>query len=206
MENALASVMRHSREGAALREKFFAEQGETVVDVARTMAITLARGGKILFCGNGGSAADSQHLAAEFVNRFQIERPPLPAIALTTDSSILTAIGNDYGFDKVFVKQVQALGAPGDVLVGISTSGNSANVLEAMRAARDKGMITVGMAGQNGDIVPLCDHALLVPHKTTALIQEIHIAAGHLLCSLTDYFLFEAVVELAPYLDGERPS
>ncbi len=204
MHKALASVMEYAREGAALREKFFAENGETVVNVARVLALTLARGGKILFCGNGGSAADSQHLAAEFVNRFQIERPPLPAIALTTDSSILTAIGNDYGFEKVFVKQVQALGAPGDALVGISTSGNSKNVLEAMRAAREKGLVTVGLAGQNGDIVPLCDHAILVPHKITALIQEIHIAVGHLLCSLTDYFLFEAVVELAPYLDGEQ--
>ncbi len=200
----LDKVLDYAKEGAALREKFFAEHGDTVVDVARTMAVCLARGGKILFCGNGGSAADCQHLAAEFVNRFQLERPPLPAIALTTDTSILTAIGNDYGFERVFVKQVQALGAPGDVLVGVSTSGNSPNVLEAMRAAREKDMMTVGMAGQNGDIVPLSDHALLVPHKVTALIQEVHIAIGHLLCSLVDYFLFEAVVELAPYLEADQ--
>ncbi|NDY58467.1 SIS domain-containing protein, partial [Desulfovibrio sulfodismutans] len=124
-----------------------------------------------------------------------------PALALTTDTSALTAIGNDYGFERIFAKQVQALGARGDVLVGISTSGNSPNVLEAMRAARDKGMVTVGLAGQNGEIVPLSDFALLVPHTTTALIQEIHIATGHLLCRLVDYYLFEAVMELRPYLD-----
>jgi D-sedoheptulose 7-phosphate isomerase len=199
--HVVEDILGYAREGCALRERFFAENAEHIARVARTMAVCLARGGKILLCGNGGSAADAQHLAAEFVNRFQIERPPLPALALTTDTSALTAIGNDYGFERVFSKQVQALGARGDVLVGISTSGNSLNVLEAMRAAREKGMVTVGLAGQNGEIVPLSDFALLVPHTTTALIQEIHIATGHLLCRLVDYYLFEAVMELRPYLD-----
>lgn len=194
-------ILGYAREGCALRERFFAENAEHIARVGRTMAVCLARGGKILLCGNGGSAADAQHLAAEFVNRFQIERPPLPALALTTDTSALTAIGNDYGFEQIFAKQVQALGMRGDVLVGISTSGSSPNVLEAMRVARDKGMVTVGLAGQNGEIVPLSDFALLVPHTTTALIQEIHIAIGHLLCRLVDYYLFEAVMELRPYLD-----
>lgn len=198
---ALEIVQDHSREGAKLRERFFAEQAQAVVDVARDMALCLARGGKLLFCGNGGSAADAQHLAAEFVNRFQLERPPLPAVALTTDTSILTAVGNDYGFDQVFAKQVQALGRPGDILVGITTSGNSPNVVAALRQARDNGLTTVGLLGKNGEAVQFCDHALLVPHQVTALIQEVHIAAGHMLCKLTDHFLFEAVAELKPFLD-----
>lgn len=200
-ESAERLILEYAEEGAAVRSRFFADNAALVDRTARTMAVCLARGGKLFFCGNGGSAADAQHLAAEFVNRFELERPPLPAVALTTDSSVLTAIGNDYGFDQVFAKQVQALAGPGDVVVGISTSGNSPNVLSALRSARDKGCVTVGLAGRNGAIVPLCDFALLVPHDRTALIQEVHITIGHLLCKLTDYYLFEAVVELRPYLE-----
>jgi len=200
-QDAMELVIEYANEGTQLRERFFRENSQTVVDAGRTLAICLANGGKILFCGNGGSAADAQHLAAEFVNRFQLERPPLPAMALTTDTSILTAIGNDYGFDQVFAKQVQALGCPGDVLVGISTSGNSPNVVAAMRLAKEKGMTTVGMTGKNGEIVQFSDLAILVPHSVTAHIQEIHIACGHLMCKLADHYLFEAVVELKPYLE-----
>ncbi|MEG6551192.1 SIS domain-containing protein, partial [Desulfocurvibacter africanus] len=120
-QEAIDRVLAHSQAGCRLRETFFQAKATLVADIARAMAVSLARGGKILLCGNGGSAADCQHIAAEFVNRFKLERPPLPALALTTDSSILTAIGNDYGFEKVFLKQVQALGRPGDVLVAIST-------------------------------------------------------------------------------------
>ena len=200
--DALELVLDYAREGTDLRERFFRDNAQAVVTVGRTLALCLAKGGKILFCGNGGSAADAQHLAAEFVNRFQLERPPLPAIALTTDTSILTAIGNDYGFDQVFSKQVQALGRPGDVLVGITTSGNSPNVVAAMRAARDKGLTTIAMTGKNGEVVQFSDLAILVPHTVTALVQEIHIACGHLMCKLTDHYLFEAVVELKPYLDA----
>lgn len=162
-ETTMRLIAAYTEEAIALRARFFGENAALVDTVARTMAVALARGGKILFCGNGGSAADAQHLAAEFVNRFELERPPLPAVALTTDTSILTAIGNDYGFDRVFAKQVQALARPGDVVVGITTSGNSPDVLAALRAARDKGCVTVGLAGPNGAIVPLCDLALLVP-------------------------------------------
>ena len=136
MDKALQMISQHAEDGAKLRRDFFAVHGGKVAEAARRMAVAVARGGKILLAGNGGSAADAQHWAAEFVNRFLMDRPPLPAIALTTDSSVLTSIGNDFGYDLVFTKQVQALGRPGDVFVGISTSGNSANVIGALQAAR----------------------------------------------------------------------
>lgn len=192
-------IMNHAHEGARLRESFFTDHAEQVAETARVMARSLANGGKILFCGNGGSAADAQHFAAELVNRFLMERPPLPAIALTTDSSALTAIGNDYAFSQIFSKQVQALGHPGDVLVGISTSGGSPNVCEALRVARENGLITVGLSGGSGGaMITHCHYALIVPDKSTPLIQEIHAAIGHMLCWLVDYYLFEAVAELEP--------
>lgn len=147
----------------------------------------LADGKKVLFCGNGGSAADSQHLAAEFVGRFQKERQGLPAIALTVDTSILTAVGNDYGFDKVFVRQVEALANAGDVLIGISTSGNSPNVVQAIELAKAKGVYCVGMtAAGGGKMKELCDECIAVPAKITARAQEMHILIGHILCELVD--------------------
>jgi len=204
-QSARDIVLEHCKAGCEAREAFFNEHTDKVVDIARTMALCLARGGKLLFCGNGGSAADAQHLAAEFVNRFMLERPPLPAIALTTDTSILTAIGNDYGFDQTFSKQVQALGREGDVLVGVSTSGNSANVVRAFKAARDKNLTTVGMGGATGgEMAAYCDHLLLAPTKSTPVIQEVHIAIGHLMCRLVDYYLFENVMELKPYLGQDE--
>ncbi len=148
----------------------------------------LTEGHKVLFCGNGGSAADSQHLAAEFVGRFQKERKGLPAIALTVDSSILTAVANDYGYDTVFARQVQALGEAGDVLVGISTSGNSKNVLLAVEEAKAKGITCIGMTGEGGGkMADACDICLAVPAKVTARAQEMHILIGHILCELVDY-------------------
>lgn len=196
-------ILEHAEEGARLREVFFQNNANAIIDMARAFAITLARGGKIMLCGNGGSAADAQHIAAEFVNRFLMERPPLPAIALTTDTSILTAIGNDYGYEQVFTKQVQALGQEGDLLIGISTSGNSPNIVDALRAAREKGIVSLGLTGKGGgEMANLCDHLLDVPHRHTPLIQEIHIAVGHMLCQLTDHFLFENVLELQPYLQS----
>jgi D-sedoheptulose 7-phosphate isomerase len=148
----------------------------------------LAEGHKVLFCGNGGSAADSQHLAAEFVGRFQKERKGLPAIALTVDTSILTAVANDYGYDTVFARQVQALGEPGDVLVGISTSGNSKNVLLAIEEARAKGITCIGMTAEGGGkMAASCDICLAVPAKVTARAQEMHILMGHILCELVDH-------------------
>jgi D-sedoheptulose 7-phosphate isomerase len=138
-EKAVRKVLEHAREGLNVREAFFEENAQHLVDIAKTMALALTEGGKVLFCGNGGSAATASTWPPKFVNRFRLERPPLPALALTTDTSILTAIGNDYGFDLVFVKQVQALGLAGDILIGISTSGTSRNVIAALREAKARG-------------------------------------------------------------------
>lgn len=147
----------------------------------------LAGGHKILFCGNGGSAADSQHLAAEIVGRFQKERPSLPALALTVDTSVLTAVANDYGYDTVFSRQVEGLGNDGDVLVGISTSGNSKNVIAAIEAARKKRMKVIGFTGiGGGKMADLCDVCLAVPSKVTARTQEMHIMIGHILCEIAE--------------------
>lgn len=147
----------------------------------------ITSGHTLFFMGNGGSAADSQHLAAEFVGRFQTERRPLPAIALTTDTSILTAIGNDYGFDQVFVRQVQALVRPGDVVIGISTSGNSNNILQAVAAAKERGAMTIGMTAEGGgSLQKMADYCFSVPTKITARAQEAHILAGHMICQYVD--------------------
>lgn len=155
--------------------------------IAAAIKQALANGNKVLFCGNGGSAADSQHLAAEFVGRFQKERQGFPAIALTVDTSILTAVGNDYGFDRVFARQVEALGQAGDVLVGISTSGNSSNVVQAIELAQVKGMYCVGMtAAGGGKMAQICDECIAVPAQVTARAQEMHILIGHILCELVD--------------------
>jgi D-sedoheptulose 7-phosphate isomerase len=151
--------------------------------IAHAMTATLRSGGKILWCGNGGSAADSQHLAAEIVGRFRRERRGLPSVALTTDSSILTSVANDYGFESVFSRQVEALGAPGDMLVGISTSGNSPNVVAALETARAQGLVTVAFTGAGGGrLAPLADHLFSVVSRDAARIQEAHILAGHMLC------------------------
>ena len=151
--------------------------------IAAAMTSCLRAGGKILWCGNGGSAADAQHLAAEIVVRFTRHRRGMASIALTTDTSILTAAANDYGFETVFARQVQALGLPGDMLVGISTSGNSPNVIAALETARANGLVTIAFTGQGGGkTAPLADHLFCVPSRVTARIQEMHTLAGHLLC------------------------
>ena len=197
-------ILTHAAQGARLRETFFAANAEAIADAAISMAVCLAKGGKILLCGNGGSAADAQHLAGELVNRFLINRPPLAAVALTTDSSVMTAIGNDFSFDLIFARQVQALGNPGDILIGISTSGNSENVVRALENARANSLITIGFSGKNGGRMgQYCDTLLAVDAETTPLIQEIHIALGHLLCELTDYFLFENTLALTPYIKND---
>lgn len=163
---------------------------DDILSAGRMLADCAGAGHKILLFGNGGSAADAQHIAAEFVNRFQIERPPLPALALTTDSSVLTCISNDYHFDEVFAKQVAALGKSGDVAVGISTSGNSPNVIKGIEAAKAIGMGTIGLSGRAGALAELVDIVIPVLSDTTARIQETHILIGHLLCDLVDRSLF----------------
>ena len=158
-------------------------QQPVLESIAQAMTATLRSGGKILWCGNGGSAGDSQHLAAELVGRFRRERRGIPSVALTTDGSTLTSIANDYGYEAVFSRQVEALGAKGDVLVGISTSGNSANVIAALKAARSQGLVTVAFTGAGGGrLSALADHLFTVASRDTARIQEAHILAGHMLC------------------------
>jgi D-sedoheptulose 7-phosphate isomerase len=160
---------------------------------AEACIASLNNDGKILLAGNGGSAADAQHIAGEFVSRFAFDRPGLPAIALTTDTSILTAIGNDYGYDKLFARQVQAHAQKGDVFIAYSTSGKSPNVIAALQEARKRGVVCIGMAGNRGGLMQeLCDHYLDVPSADTPKIQEGHAVLGHILCGLVERALFKA--------------
>ncbi len=164
---------------------------EMVATVAGKCSEALRRGNKVLFAGNGGSAADAQHLAGELVSRFAYDRPGLAAFALTTDTSVLTAIGNDYGYEHLFARQVQAVGVAGDVFFGISTSGRSPNILAAMRVAREKGLVTVGLTGRLGGQMPdLCDFLLCIPSDSTPRIQEGHIAMGHAICQIIEATMF----------------
>lgn len=162
-----------------------------LAQAAAAVIASLQQGGKVLFCGNGGSAADSQHLAAELVGRYRYDRPGLPAIALTTDTSILTALGNDYGFDRVFARQVEALAGPADVLIAISTSGQSPNILAAVRAAKKRGATTIAFSGRDGGpLAKSADIALVVASDETPRIQECHIAMGHALCRAVEDAIF----------------
>ncbi len=163
---------------------------DLLIKAAENTAKAIAAGNKILLFGNGGSAADSQHIAAEFTNRFAIERPPLAALALTTDTSALTAIGNDYSFDQVFSKQLMALGRPNDIAIGISTSGSSKNVVLAMEAAKDMGLFLISFTGMGGRLAEISDITLNVESPVTARIQETHIVYGHIICDLTDRILY----------------
>ena len=186
-----ARLGRMVEESIRLKDRFFTEQGEKVLVAAQLLVEVFQAGGKVLIFGNGGSAADAQHLAAEFVNRFQVERPPLAALALTTDTSILTAIGNDYDFREIFVKQVRALGKPGDLAWGISTSGNSPNVVAGLETARELGLRTLALSGgDGGPVAAAAQMALTVPSRNTPRVQEVHITVGHVLCDLVDYLLF----------------
>ena len=168
---------------------------ESLVDkiaaVAEVCIDAFRRGNRVLLAGNGGSAADAQHIAAEFVSRFEFDRPGLPSIALTTDTSMLTAIGNDYGYERLFLRQLEANGRKGDVFIGISTSGNSKNVLLAIESCQRLGITSVGLAGSGGQIQTKCDYVIAVPSANTARIQESHIMIGHLICGLVESALFK---------------
>ncbi len=181
------AIRKAIAESLELKKTFFQKNEQLIANVAREICSALEQGRKVLIFGNGGSAADAQHIAAEWVGRFQRERRPLPAVALTTDTSILTAIGNDYGYDQVFVRQLQALGREGDIAIAISTSGNSPNVLLAAEAASELGMVTIGLTGRDGGrLGPKVQYHLNVPHSLSARIQEVHIMVGHILCELAD--------------------
>jgi D-sedoheptulose 7-phosphate isomerase len=184
----LKAIEDHEKVLAAVRELLVPE----ISRVAQCLIESIEGGRTIFWCGNGGSAADAQHIAAEFVNRFLIERPPLPAIALTTDTSILTSISNDYGYADCFAKQIKALGKGGDVAIGISTSGAAANVIKAVKVAREMGLKTVGLAGgDGGQLAKLADIALVVDAPSVPRIQEVHITIGHVLCDMVDRMLFQ---------------
>jgi D-sedoheptulose 7-phosphate isomerase len=192
MQNDL--VAEHFRRSCETLSRAAGDQQMRAVIHAIADAITAAfrTGRKLLIAGNGGSAADAQHIAGEFLSRLNFDRNPLPAIALTTDSSVLTAIGNDYGFDRTFERQVRGLGQKGDVFIAISTSGRSPNIIAALKTAREAGLVTVGFTGTtaNGAMQPLCDHCLAAPSAETPLIQQIHIVAAHAICGLVERNLF----------------
>lgn len=184
-------IIQVFKESADVKMRFILKNAEALVQAVRIIVEAFKSGNKVLLFGNGGSAADAQHIAAEFVNRFLIERPPLPAIALTTDTSVLTSISNDYGYGDVFAKQVKALGREGDVAMGLSASGMSPNVIKAIKVSKEMGLRTIGLSGADGgDLAKLVDIALLVDSQNVARIQEVHITIGHVLCEMVDQMLF----------------
>jgi len=191
MQDAVATITGRLREAAAVTEAMSGRATE-IARAAAMVAESFQRGGKLLLCGNGGSAADCQHLAAEFVSRLSkdVARPGLPAIALTTDTSYLTAYANDFGFDGVFARQIEALGTAGDVLLAISTSGSSRNVLAAADAARRKAIAVLALVGDGGPLAGTADIAIQVPSRDTQLIQQVHLAVEHLICRLVEQALY----------------
>lgn len=187
MKNVILNILEA---GITAKRSCVESNLDNLITAADMLTACMAAGGKVLIFGNGGSAADAQHLAAEFINRFQIERPPLAAIALTTDTSVLTSIGNDYHFDDIFSKQITALGKKGDIAWGLSTSGNSPNVVKAVKTAQKIGISTIGMTGRGGELAKCADLVFAVDSDTTARVQETHITLGHILCELLERKLY----------------
>ena len=185
-----AIILQHLEQSVQVKRQFIEKHIDRIIRAAEKMAACVQSGNKILIFGNGGSAADAQHLAAEFVNRFKIERPPLAALALTTDTSILTSIANDYSFDDIFLKQIEALGSKGDIAWGLSTSGNSKNVIKAIDAANEKKLFSIASTGRGGELANSAQLVFAVPSDDTARIQEAHITLGHILCDLVERTLF----------------
>jgi D-sedoheptulose 7-phosphate isomerase len=194
MKRAAQLIEEMVGESLRVKSRFFEENRDRIVETASKLAQVLKSGHKVLFFGNGGSAADAQHLAAELVGRFGPDRSALPGISLSTDTSILTALGNDYGYEKVFSRQIEALGQSGDAAIGISTSGNSPSVLGALDAARTRGLFTIGFTGESGGkMTGRADVLFRVPSKQTPRIQETHLLLGHILCDLADRELFPEI-------------
>jgi len=191
--NLTTRIGKHFEDSAQLKLQSKKVLAQPIADAAQAMVACLMSDGKILACGNGGSAADSQHFAAELINRFEVERPGLPCVALTTDSSVLTSIANDYDYVQIFSKQVRALGMDGDVLLAISTSGNSPNVMEAIQAAHERNMPVVALTGKDGGkmaaMLKPTDFHICVPARSTARIQEVHLLALHCLCDAIDHLI-----------------
>lgn len=184
-------IQKRFKESGEVKARFLKENLSKLLEAIKLISQTFEAGNKIFFFGNGGSAADAQHIAAEFVNRYIMDRPPLPAISLATDTSVLTSISNDMTFDEIFSRQLKALGKDGDVAVGISTSGNSPNVLKAFEVAKELGMKTIALTGNDGGaLVKIADISLVVSSSSTPRIQETHILVGHLLCEMVEHQLF----------------
>lgn len=186
-------VRRQVEESTATKQALLADNAllNEIYTVGKKIIAAYKKGNKTLLAGNGGSAADAQHIAAEFVSRFYFDRPGLPSIALTTDTSILTAIGNDYGYEKLFRRQLEANGVPGDIFIGISTSGNSPNIIKALEICKERDILAIGLSGRSGGkMAELCDHCLKMPSMSTPRIQECHILVGHILCAMVEEELF----------------
>lgn len=190
-------IIAIAQESIDAKNKFFTKtNAELINEACKKIVTSFENGGKLLLCGNGGSASDCQHIAAEFVNRFKIERTPLPALSLTTDTSNITSIANDYSFDEIFSKQVKALGMANDILIGISTSGNSKNVIEAVKVAKKSDIFTISLTGKDGgELSKISDLNINVNNEDTARIQEVHILIGHIICETVDNILFAGASE-----------
>ncbi|EEU6929391.1 D-sedoheptulose 7-phosphate isomerase [Campylobacter jejuni] len=193
MENLNSYIKEHFQESILVKEQILKD--ENLITLIKNASLEVIKayknGNKTLLAGNGGSAADAQHIAGEFVSRFYFDRPGIASIALTTDTSILTAIGNDYGYENLFARQVQAQGVKGDIFIGISTSGNSKNILKALDLCKQKGIISIGLSGASGGAMnELCDYCIKVPSTCTPRIQEAHILIGHIICAITEEELF----------------
>lgn len=186
-------ILRAFKESMSVKQKFLDDNIETIIEVSKVLADTFSSGGKLILFGNGGSACDASHIAAEFVNRFKKERPAFPALALNTDTAVLTSIANDYDYVSVFERQVKAFGQEGDIVIAISTSGNSPNVVKAVEAAKRRKIRTIAFTGGKGDkLAAKSDYVFAVPSHDTPRIQETHITLGHVLCQMVEEILFEA--------------
>lgn len=189
----ISSIENQIKDSISVKDEMLKNSGllNLIEQVSEIITNAYKKGNKTLIAGNGGSAADAQHIAGEFVSRFYFDRPALASIALTTDTSILTAIGNDYGYEKIFSRQIEANGVNGDVFIGISTSGKSLNIINALKACKDKGIITIGLTCENGgQMAQLCDHCIKIPSMETPRIQEAHIMVGHIICSIVEENMF----------------